>query len=352
MHNISDEFDIFDLLRNMVDDVQEPSHEANTLIAKNNNPHARSKVYLGNAIAVKKYNAEDLCLHDIYRIEDEISLLKQLNHQGVMNLISTFVSGTKIAYVMPFMECGSCQNLMESKFTTGLPECWIALIVKNVLEALNFIHNNGIIHRAIKARHILLNRDGSIKLTGFRYAFKKISNDDEEVDKNMTVHYFPYDSTPNLKWLSPEILRQDLLGYTEKSDVYSLGITICELANGLPPFENLEPKKLLLDKLSGVVPLIFDCSTHLEFIPSIKNLATPSEQLDVYTTRSITTSLHSLKNICCISNYEDRPTVDDLMNNEFFIESEKCVLIPDVLPLIEFKKIEDFDDEESIEWDF
>ncbi|XP_039297134.1 STE20-related kinase adapter protein alpha-like [Nilaparvata lugens] len=347
MHNISGELYTLDISSNMFsNDVLVSSNEANMLISVNKNPHARSKVYLGKALIVKHYNAEDLYMHDIDKIKDEILLLKQLNHKGVSNLLSTFVSGTNIAYVMPFMECGSCQDLVESEFPTGLPECWIFLIVKNLLEVLNFIHMNGIIHRSIKARHILLNRYGGVKLTGFRYAIKKPS------DNGGTVYEFPYDSIPNLKWLSPEILQQSGIGYTEKSDVYSLGMTICELANGIPPFENLEPKKLLLQKISGAIPLIFDSSTHLKFESSIKYLSIPPEQLEVYSTRAISANLHSLKNNCCISNFDERPTVDELMNNEIFVESDEFSLTPSVLPLIEFKKMEDIGDVESLEWNF
>lgn len=76
-----------------------------------------------------------------------------------------------------------------------------------------------------------------------------------------SVFDYPSDATRNLCWLSPELLQQNLRGYTEKSDIYSLGITACELANGVPPYADQPSTLLLISKLTGSPPHLWDCNT-------------------------------------------------------------------------------------------
>ena len=64
-------------------------------------------------------------------------------------------------------------------------------------------------------------------------------------------------------WLAPEVLRQDLNGYGTQSDIYSFGICICELSNGIAPFAEMEmePLRILYEKLRGTTPFLMDSQT-------------------------------------------------------------------------------------------
>ena len=64
-----------------------------------------------------------------------------------------------------------------------------------------------------------------------------------------------------MSWLAPEILQQNLLGYNETSDIYSLAVTLCEMANGIVPFSEMPPTLMLLEKLRGAAPKLMDAST-------------------------------------------------------------------------------------------
>jgi STE20-related kinase adapter protein alpha len=66
-------------------------------------------------------------------------------------------------------------------------------------------------------------------LTGFRHSTSLIENG----EKIKVLHSLPLNSAKSINWFAPELLEQNLLGYSEKSDIYSLGITTCELANGV-----------------------------------------------------------------------------------------------------------------------
>ena len=57
-----------------------------------------------------------------------------------------------------------------------------------------------------------------------------------------------------------------MLGYCEKSDIYSLGITVCELANGEVPYSRMEEATcMFLDKFEGIQPFIYDATTYEEY---------------------------------------------------------------------------------------
>lgn len=151
------------------------------------------------------------------------------------------------------MGYGSCYDLISAHFRNGLPETAISFFLRDVLHGLEYLHSKGYIHRAIKARHILVHADGHACLTGLRYmCFKGYCAD--------KVYEFPLSAVHNLNWLSPELLEQDADGYDEKSDIYSVGITACELANGNVPFAETPTTLMLTEKYRGVIPQLMDRS--------------------------------------------------------------------------------------------
>lgn len=126
----------------------------------------------------------------------------------------------------------------------GFPELIVAFILRDVLYGLEYLHRRGFIHRSIRASHILLNQYKAV-LSGFRKCTNTISHG----RKIRILHDLPPNSQCELTWLAPEILEQNLLGYTEKSDIYSIGIVSCELANGLEPFSGLPTTFMLTEKV-------------------------------------------------------------------------------------------------------
>ena len=104
-----------------------------------------------------------------------------------------------------------------------------------------------VIFRDVKPKHILIDSKGNVKLTGFRFMI--------ELNHHLDC-VFDYDThlQNQIYYLAPEVLAQNMHGYTAKSDIYMLGISICEAINGVMPFAELEPLEMLLRKLNGQVP--------------------------------------------------------------------------------------------------
>lgn len=164
-----------------------------------------------------------------------------------------------------------------------------------------------------------------------------------------TIYSFPQSCAKNLKWLSPELLKQDLHGYNEKSDIYSLGMTICELAKGTIPFCDMPETLMLTEKVRGCVPQIsstlsintttLDLSkfyyhllqTHnmcigrdLILIISTGEEATngtaenSAQDNDLSLSRKFSDSFHKITEVCLQYDPSNRPSIGQLLNHSFF----------------------------------
>ncbi|KAJ7394980.1 hypothetical protein BTVI_159431 [Pitangus sulphuratus] len=157
-------------------------------------------------------------------------------------------------------EC-SAGHLLKTYFPEGMSEALIGNILFGAIRGLNYMHQNGYIHRNIKASHILISKDGLVSLSGLNNLYSLVNNG----QKSKVVYDFPQFSTSVLPWLSPELLRQDLSGYNMKSDIYSVGITACELANGHVPFQDMPRTQAFSKQFAFAYVLQTDKRTNTEF---------------------------------------------------------------------------------------
>ena len=121
------------------------------------------------------------------------------------------------------MSGGSIRTMLNTfgPFGMGLIQSYTA----QILQGLSFLHSQGIIHRDIKGSNILVNTSGCVKLADFG-ASKRLSHVSTGASSlHGTAH-----------WMAPEVIRQK--EYNSKADVWSLGITLIEMATGKPPFYN------------------------------------------------------------------------------------------------------------------
>mmetsp|Transcript_50558 Transcript_50558/g.109923 ORF Transcript_50558/g.109923 Transcript_50558/m.109923 type:complete len:173 (+) Transcript_50558:2-520(+) len=146
---------------------------------------------------------------------------------NVVQFYEYFQTEEDLWIVMEYCEAGSVCDILEICEIT-LTEGQIAAIAAGTLLALDFLHGAKKIHRDIKAGNILLQSSGSIKVADFGVS-APYSN---TVCKRKTVIGTPY-------WMAPEVIQE--IGYDGKADIWSLGITCIEMADGAPPLSDVHP---------------------------------------------------------------------------------------------------------------
>uniref|UniRef100_A0A2C9KNW7 Protein kinase domain-containing protein n=1 Tax=Biomphalaria glabrata TaxID=6526 RepID=A0A2C9KNW7_BIOGL len=145
----------------------------------------------------------------------------------------------QIWIVMELCKGGSVTDLARHLISKSqcLEEVLIAFILMETLQVLVHLHSNNVIHRDVKGHNILLTSAGNIKMVDFGVSGHLQS----PTDRKKTHVGTPY-------WMAPEVIAcEQQLDYTYdvRCDVWSLGITAIELADGKPPLAEFDPRRAL-----------------------------------------------------------------------------------------------------------
>lgn len=175
----------------------------------------------GEVVAIKQIKLANIPKSDLALIMTEIDLLKELNHSNIVQYNGSVKTKDHLNIVMEYCENGSLLHICKKY--GNMPENLVAVYTIQILEGLQYLHEQGVMHRDIKAANILTTKSGQVKLADFGIACKV-----ETTEK--VVVGSPY-------WMAPEVI--DLLGASTASDIWSLGCTIIELLQGHPPYYQL-----------------------------------------------------------------------------------------------------------------
>ncbi|KAG8439283.1 hypothetical protein GDO86_005484 [Hymenochirus boettgeri] len=167
----------------------------------------------------------------------EIEILATCNHHYIVKLLDAFYFENKLWIMIEFCQGGAVDAVML-ELDRGLTELEIRTVCKQMLEALAYLHSMKIIHRDLKAGNVLLTQDGDIKLADFGVSAKNVKT----MQRRGSFIGTPY-------WMAPEVVMCETTKdapYDYKADIWSLGITLIEMAQIEPPHHELNPMRVLL----------------------------------------------------------------------------------------------------------
>ncbi|CAJ1078823.1 serine/threonine-protein kinase PRP4 homolog [Xyrichtys novacula] len=247
----------------------------------------------GELIAVKQVSLDasdpDAAKREYNRLQGEVDLLKTLRHNNIVGFLGTSLHQHVVSIFMEYIPGGSIASILH-RFGP-LPERVLALYTHQILEGVTFLHLNRVIHRDLKGNNVMLMPTGVIKLIDFGCA-RRLSclnhTASNSGDLLKSVHGTPY-------WMAPEVINET--GYGRKSDVWSVGCTVFEMATGKPPLAHM-------DKMAA----LFYIGAQRGKMPSLPD--------------GFSQSAKDFVKICLTSNQRQRPSAEKLLTHPFIPQNE------------------------------
>uniref|UniRef100_A0A8D3CEB3 non-specific serine/threonine protein kinase n=1 Tax=Scophthalmus maximus TaxID=52904 RepID=A0A8D3CEB3_SCOMX len=223
-------------------------------------------------------------------IKLEINMLKSYSHhRNIATYYGAFIKkgpagqDHQLWLVMEYCGAGSVTDLVKKTKGNCLKEDWIAYICREVLRGLSHLHSHHVIHRDIKGQNVLLTENAEVKLVDFGVSAQL----DKTIGRRNTFIGTPY-------WMAPEVIACDEnpdATYDYRSDLWSLGITALEMAEGAPPLCDMHPMRALFLIPRNAPPKLKSKKWSKRFLSFVDN--------------------------CLVKNHLHRPATDALLRHAF-----------------------------------
>ncbi|XP_016139990.1 serine/threonine-protein kinase 10-like [Sinocyclocheilus grahami] len=259
----------------------------------------------------------------------EIDILASCDHHNIVKLLDAFYYESKL-WVSRFLldTCVCVCVCVCVELERPLTEPQIRVVCKQSLDALQYLHENKVIHRDLKAGNILLTLDGDVKLADFGVSAKNTKT----IQRRDTFIGTPY-------WMAPEVVMCETSKdrpYDYKADIWSLGITLIELAQIEPPNHEMNPMRVLLKIAKAEPPTLQQPS---KWSPKFKDFLKhaldknvdnrwSTAQLLQHPFVSSVTDSRPLRELIAEANAEVTEEIEDLKEEEEEEDHEGNLLLP------------------------
>ncbi|XP_073037296.1 serine/threonine-protein kinase STY46-like [Primulina eburnea] len=182
--------------------------------------------YCSQEVAIKILKTERLNAELQKEFAQEVYIMRKVRHKNVVQFIGACTKPPNLCIVTEFMSGGSVYDyLHKQRGTFKLPS--LLKVAIDVSKGMNYLHQNNIIHRDLKAANLLMDENEVVKVADFGVARVKAETG------VMTAE------TGTYRWMAPEVIEHK--PYDHKADVFSFGVVLWELLTGKLPYEYLTP---------------------------------------------------------------------------------------------------------------
>jgi len=241
----------------------------------------------GSLIAIKELVFSPDNQKEVAAMQQEINLMKSLDHPNIVKYLGTEMgseTNSNLLYIFTeWVPGGSLQSLLSKfgKFDEQVTKKYAF----QILQGLQFLHVNRVVHRDIKGANILIDDKGTVKLADFGASKRLTGTLATLQDDNMSLRGTPY-------FMAPEVITQT--GHGRKADVWSVGCTVLQMATGMPPWKTM--------KFGSISALMYHVANTNDPPPM------PND---------ISESLRSFLHMCFQRNPQQRPSADELLQHSF-----------------------------------
>ncbi|PHH82301.1 hypothetical protein CDD82_6409 [Ophiocordyceps australis] len=178
-------------------------------------------------------------------LDQEIDTMQHLDHDNIVQYLGCERKEASISIFLEYISGGSIGSCLRKhgKFEESI----VSSLTRQTLSGLAYLHREGILHRDLKADNILLDLDGTCKISDFGISKK-------------TDNIYGNDKTNSMQgsvfWMAPEVILSQKEGYSAKVDIWSLGCVVLEMIAGRRPWSKDEAVGAIYKIANGTPPPI------------------------------------------------------------------------------------------------